>query len=186
MISTSTSGALGCARFIIEPFLASALYHGPVEQAIVPVLVVLGILFLLWYIAGNELMRRRGRRLAVWCKQVADRYGAKQTIKWYTLHSFRLEVQSPSAPFESLALTGLTESWDVPVIWLWNRLNWRRDMVLVQLTLQRQPMFGFELYRPRAVLAGDARHAARQEGWPGDSLDGFRLAAPNDAARDLA
>ena len=34
------------------------------------------------------------------------------------MHSFRLEVQEPKAPSRSGAITGLVESWDVPVIWL--------------------------------------------------------------------
>ncbi|HLQ31261.1 MAG TPA: hypothetical protein VK457_01100 [Chloroflexota bacterium] len=154
------------------------------ERWTVPVLVVLGGLLIIWYLAGNELMRRRAQRLALWCKKAADGMGSKQAVKWYTLHSFRLDVE-PAGSFRSAALTGLTESWDVPLIWLWNRLNWRRDMVLAQLTLDKQPLWGLELYRPRAVLAGDAQHAARTEGWDEEALEEFRLAPANDANRKL-
>lgn len=156
-----------------------------VEGLTVPLLIAVGAALILWYVAGNELMRRRARRLALWCKKVADFVGSKQAVKWYTLHSFKLDVEGSGA-FRSVALTGLTESWDMPVIWLWNRLNWRRDMVLAQMTLDKQPLWGMELYRPRAVLAGDAQHAARQEGWTIESLDDLRFAPADDAARELA
>jgi hypothetical protein len=164
----------------------AALYHASVQQLLVPVLIAIGALLIVWYVAGNELMRRRGGRLALWCKHVADQFGSKQAIKWYTLHSFRLDVENPAEPYRTAALTGLTESWDMPLIWLWNRLNWRRDMVLAQVTLRKQPMWGLEVYRPRSVLAGDARHAARQEGWDEELLDGLKVAPASGPGRELA
>jgi hypothetical protein len=130
-----------------------------------------------WYVVGNEVMRRRGRSLAVWCKRSLDPLGGRQAIQWTTTQSFRLEVEGLEAPFGSGTLTGLVESLDVPVIWLANRANGRRDMVLLELSLRQQPIWGFELYRPRSVLAGDARKYAREEGWTEIPLDGFRLAS---------
>jgi hypothetical protein len=73
------------------------------------------------------------------------------------------------------------------MVWAWNRLRGRRDMVLVQATLRRQPLlWGFEVYRPKSILAGDARHAARQEGWPESELDEFGLAAAAEHGTRLA
>lgn len=157
-----------------------------VQQSTVAALVAIGALLIVWYLVGNELMRRRGKRLALWCKRVADQLSSKQAIKWYTLHSFKLETENPAKPFESAAFTGLTESWDVPFIWLWNRLNWRRDMVLAQVMLDRQPTWGLEVYRPRSVLAGDAHHAAHGEGWDEVAVDGFRVAPASGPGRELA
>jgi hypothetical protein len=142
-----------------------------------PVLFASGALLIGWYVVGNEVMRRRGRSLAVWCKRSLDPLGGRQAIQWTTTQSFRLEVEGLEAPFGSGTLTGLVESLDVPVIWLANRANGRRDMVLLELSLRQQPIWGFELYRPRSVLAGDARKYAREEGWTEIPLDGFRLAS---------
>jgi len=157
------------------------------DRLTLPLVGVLAVVLLVWYLAGNELMRRRGSRLAVWCKRAADNMGGKQAIKWFTLHSFRLEIEQVTTPIiRSAVLTGLVESWDVPVIWLWNRMNWRRDMVLAQLVLATQPMAGLELYRPGAILAGDAQHAARQEGWEEEPLDEFRIAPATERSQKLA
>ena len=137
----------------------------------------LGALLIGWYIVGNEVMRRRGRSLAVWCKRSLDPLGGRQSIQWITTQSFRLEVEGLKAPFGSGTLAGLVESLDVPVIWLANRVNGRRDMVLLQVSLRQQPIWGLELYRPRSVLAGDARHYVREEGWTETAFDGFRFAS---------
>ena len=147
------------------------------QNLALPVVFAIGALLIGWYIVGNEVMRRRGRSLAVWCKRSLDPLGGRQAMQWITTQSFRLEVEGLKAPFGSGTLTGLVESLDVPAIWLANRANGRRDMVLFQVSLRQQPIWGFELYRPRSVLAGDARKYAREEGWTETVFGGFRLAA---------
>jgi len=140
-----------------------------------------------WYFAGNELMRRRGKRLALWCKKAADPMGGRLAIRWLTHGSFQIEIPDPRPPFGFSSLTGLVESLDVPIIWLWNRSRGRRDMILLQLTLNQQPIWGLELYRPGSILAGDARQRARQDRWQEQDFDGFRLAsAGGSAPRELA
>lgn len=156
------------------------------NQFALPAVLVLSLFFIGWYIAGNEVMRRRGRALAVWCKRALDPLGGRQAIQWITAHSFRLEVQGMKSPFTSGSLTGLVESWDVPMIWFGNRLAGRRDMVLLQATLRRQPIWGLELYRRRSVLGNDARRAGAEESWSDRPLEEFRLASPGEALEGLA
>jgi hypothetical protein len=156
------------------------------DQVALPLFLVLGAFFIGWFVVGNELMRRRAARLARWCKRATDPLGGKRGVRWLTLHSFRLEVEDARAPFRSGSLTGLTESWDVPMIWLWNRRRGRRDLVLVQMGLRQPPRWGLELYRPLSPLAGDARHLARREGWEEAPLDELRVASPGPAAEALA
>jgi hypothetical protein len=156
------------------------------ESLGLPIALGLGVLLVGWYWAGNELMRRRAHRLALWGKRVLDPLGGKQSIRWFGGQAFRLEVEGAKAPFQSLMLTGLVESWDVPMVWAWNRLHGRRDMVLLQASLREQPMWGFEVYRPGSVLAGDARHFATQEGWPQQPLEELTLAAGGQPPRELA
>lgn len=147
------------------------------QNLALPIVFAIGVVLIGWYLVGNEVMRRRGRSLAVWCKRSLDPLGGRQAIQWLTTQSFRLEVEGLRAPFGSGTLSGLVESLDVPVIWLANRAYGRRDMVLLQVSLRQQPIWGFELYRPRSVLAGDARKYARDEGWTEIAVDGFQLAS---------
>ena len=146
----------------------------------------LGLVLVAWYWAGNELMRRRAHRLALWSKRVIDPLGGRQTIRWLGGQAFRIEVEGAQAPFRSLALTGLVESWDVPVVWAWNRLHGRRDMVLMQASLRQQPMWGLEVFRAGTLLTGDARLFARHEGWAEAPLGDLTVAAPGDTPRRLA
>jgi len=157
------------------------------NETALPIVLALGVFFVGWYLAGNEVMRRRARSLAVWAKRALDPMGGKLAVLWLTHHAFRLEGEGLKAPFHSGSLTGLVESWDVPMIWFRNRLNGRRDMVLFQARLRRQPIWGLELYRPRSLLAGDARRQALEERWKDEPLEEFRLAcAEGEAPRRLA
>jgi hypothetical protein len=156
------------------------------ESLGLPVALGVGVLLIGWYLAGSELMRRRVHRLALWSKRVVDPLGGSQSVRWLGGQAFRLEVEGPNAPFQSVMVTGLVESWDVPMVWAWNRLHGRRDMVLLHASLGKQPMWGLEVYRPGSILAGDSRHLARQEGWSESALDEFRMAAAGDAPARLA
>jgi hypothetical protein len=152
-----------------------------------PIALALGAVLVVWYVAGNELMRRRAHRLALWSRRIVEPLGGRQSIRWLSGQAFRLEVDGAAqAPFRSLHLTGLIESWDVPMVWAWNRLHGRRDMILVQATLRAQPLWGLEVYRPGTVLAGDSRHLARQEGWTESQLDDLQLATAGDVGSQLA
>jgi hypothetical protein len=159
----------------------------PVPDTIgAPIAIAIGALLIGWYLAGNELMRRRAHKLALWTRRVLEPLGGKQSIQWLGAQAFRVEVVEPKAPFSSLSITGLVESWDVPFVWAWNRLHGRRDMILVQAKLRSQPLWGFEVYRPGTLLAGDSRLFAEQEGWVETSLDELKVAAAADEPRQLA
>src|SRR5919202_840899 len=157
------------------------------ESLALPALLVVGGGLLVWYLAGNELMRRRGHRLAVWSKRALDPLGGTQSILWLTPQAFRLEVDAPrAAGLKRVSVTGLVESWDVPMIWLWNRWRGRRDMVVLSLSLAEQPLWGFEVFRPRSILAADARHYAKLEGWQLEPDEDLMIAAGGDGPRQLA
>ena len=158
------------------------------DKVALPALIALGAGLLVWYLGGNEVMRRRAHRLAVWSKRGIDPLGGRQSVQWLTQQAFRLQVEAPRvAGMKAVTLTGLVESWDVPMVWLWNRLHGRRDMVVLSLTLRDQPVWGFEVFRPKSILAGDARHLARQEGWVEQPLGpDLVLAAGGDGPRHLA
>jgi hypothetical protein len=160
-----------------------------------PVAVVaLGAVFIAWYLAGNELMRRRAHSLALWCREAAELSGQSPstgpgqglTILWLTNSAFRIDVQAPEPPLQAASFTGLVESLDVPMVWLWHRLRGRRDMVLLQLTLQRPPLRGLEVYRQPSLLAGDARHRVREQRWQETPLDGLQMAPAGAVTEEMA
>src|SRR5256885_1267555 len=86
----------------------------PLQNLALVFVFVLGALLIGWYLVGNEVMRRRGRSLAVWCKRSLDPLGGRQAIQWITTQSFRLEVEGLKAPFVAGSLAVLSRSMNVP------------------------------------------------------------------------
>jgi hypothetical protein len=72
------------------------------------------------------------------------------------------------------------------MVWAWNRLHGRRDMIVLQATLRFQPFWGLEIYRPGTVLAGDSAQLARREGWTETPLGQLRVATPAQTGTALA
>src|SRR5215468_8911336 len=101
----------------------------PLDAVGLPIALAVGALLITWYFLGNELMRRRAQRLAIWTKRAVDPLGGKQSIRWLGTQAFRMEIEDTAAPFRSLLATGLVEPWDVPFVWAWNRLHGRRDLL---------------------------------------------------------
>ncbi|GIW11715.1 MAG: hypothetical protein KatS3mg061_2772 [Dehalococcoidia bacterium] len=136
-----------------------------VDQVGLIALMLLGGLFLGWFFFGGEYNRRRAGKLAQWVYRGVRPFLGVASIRWITTHAFDLFVEHPPAPFTSLRVTGLLESRDMLAIWAYNRLVFRPDLLVIAATLRRKPLWGFELFRCRSILAGDARRDARAEGW---------------------
>lgn len=121
--------------------------------------------FVLWFLVGGEYNRRRAGRLARWVYQGLKPYLGTASIRWLTTHAFEVFVEDPRPPFAALKVTGLLESRDMVTVWLYNRLADRPDLLVLRANLRRRPVWGFEAFRPRTILSGDARREAEAEGW---------------------
>jgi hypothetical protein len=121
--------------------------------------------YIVWFLVGGEYNRRRAGRLAQWIYRGLTPLLGKASIRWLTAHAFDMFVEDAHRPFSALKITGLLESRDMVAVWLYNRMTYRPDLVVLRANLQRTPACGFEAFRTRTILAGDACQAAKQEGW---------------------
>jgi hypothetical protein len=128
-------------------------------------------LFLLWYFAGAFLTRRRLAMAARWVYQGLDLYRdptpdrTRASIKWLSTNAFNILFENARPPLSAVVATVLLRSRDMMTIWLIDRLSGRRDLLMLRYDLERQPIWGVEIFRPRSILAGDSRRIATDEGW---------------------
>ena len=133
--------------------------------------------FLGWYFIGAAINRRRIAEAARWVHRGLDIYRdptpdrTKASIKWLSTNAFNIMLEGARPPFSGLVATVLLQSRDMVTVWLTDRLSGRRDLLLLRCEFQRQPIWGVEIFRPRSVLAGDARRLATTEGWPVEPSD---------------
>ena len=128
--------------------------------------------FLLWYFVGAHFTRRRLALAAQWVYRGLETFRAPgpermpASIKWLSTNAFNITLEAAKPPFSAVVVTVLLRSRDMTTMWLIDRLTGRRDMLMLRFDLERQPIWGVEIYRRRSILAGEARHAAKQSGWP--------------------
>lgn len=146
--------------------------------------IAIALLFLVWYLVGSWVNRRRMADAARWVHRGLAHYHdpragrAKESIKWLSTNAFNMLLENPKPPFAGVLATVLLQSRDMLTVWLSDRLSGRRDLLLLRYELKRQPIWGVEIFRPRGLLAGEARRVAREEGWSIEpSADGRLLAA---------
>lgn len=120
---------------------------------------------LVCFVIGGEYNRRRAARLGLWVYQGLRLFPGRASVRWLTTHAFEVFVDDPPRPFSVLRVTALLESRDMLAVWLYNRLSYRPDLLVLRANLQRKPIWGCEVFRPRTILSGDARYEAEAESW---------------------
>jgi hypothetical protein len=144
------------------------------------VLVVAGA-FLLWYFVGAHFTRRRLAEAARWvhrglptlCPLGSE--GPRASIKWLSTNAFNIALETARPPFSAVVVTVLLRSRDMVTMWLIDRFRRRQDLLMLRFDLERQPIWGVEIYRRRSVLAGDASDLVRASGWAAQSLPNSNL-----------
>ena len=138
----------------------------------IPLVVVMVAVFLAWFFIGSIVNRRRIAEAARWINRGLEVLRepppnpSKASIKWISTNAFNILLEGPRPPFRGVVATVLLQSRDMITVWLMDRLTGRRDLLLLRCELRRQPIWGLEVFRPRSILAGDARRSATLEGWP--------------------
>jgi hypothetical protein len=134
------------------------------------VVTVAGV-FLLWFFVGAHLTRRRLAEAARCVYRGLELYNApgptpmQASIKWLSTNAFNIALESARPPFTAVVVTVLLQSRDMMTMWLIDRVSSRRDLIMLRFDLERQPIWGVEIYRRHSILAGEATHLAKRSGW---------------------
>ncbi len=144
----------------------------------------LAALFICWYFIGAAINRRRIADAARWVHRGLEPYKERGqgkgnlSIKWLATNAFNVLLEGAQSPFRGVVATVLLQSRDMVTVWLIDRMTGRRDILLLRCDLRKLPIWGLEIFRPRSILAGDARHRAKQEDWPVETwVDGGLVVA---------
>lgn len=105
--------------------------------------VVIGISIFIgaWYLTGFYYNRRQGERTLTWLRTSLEPWGKISSVR--LLGSFssgaQLEINRANAPFQSLEVTFVLESRENLPLWLFNRLQGRRDEIFFKANLRSIP-----------------------------------------------
>lgn len=98
------------------------------------IVIALSVFLFLWYIGGHLYNRRRGRYLLRWLEEGLDVVGEERQWGWLgsPASGARILIQQAYPPFQRMEITLLLENREIPVLWLADRLQKKRDAVIIK------------------------------------------------------
>ncbi len=100
--------------------------------------IALSVVLFLWYIGGHLYNRQRGRRLFRWLEEGLGALGEEYQWGWLGSPASGARILIPQAhpPFRRMEITLLLENREIPILWLADRLQKKRDALIIKATLQ--------------------------------------------------
>lgn len=100
--------------------------------------IALSVFLFLWYIGGHLYNRRHGRRLFRWLEGGLKVLGEEYRWRWLGSSASGARILIPQAhpPFRRIEITLLLENREIPILWLADRLQKKRDGAIIKATLR--------------------------------------------------
>lgn len=110
--------------------------------------IALSVFLFLWYIGGHLYNRQCGRRLFRWLEEGLKVLGEEYQWGWLgsPASGARILIPQAQSPFRRIEITLLLENREIPILWLANLLQKKRDAIIMRATL-RSP-------KPREIQVG--------------------------------
>ncbi|MCX7855649.1 MAG: hypothetical protein N2556_06705, partial [Anaerolineae bacterium] len=92
----------------------------------------------LWYIGGPLYNRQRGRYLFRWLEEGLKVLGEEYQWGWLGSPASGARILVPQAhpPFRQMEITLLLENREIPILWLADLLQKKRDAIIIKATLR--------------------------------------------------
>ncbi len=142
-------------------------------------IIALSVFLFLWYIGGHLYNRQHGRRLFRWLEEGLKVLGEEYQWGWLGSPASGARILIPQAhpPFRRIEITLLLENREIPILWLADRLQKKRDAIIIKATL-RSPERGEIQVGPPNEL----RNAAILSWNRGTGPHGLMVAYPGSSA----
>jgi hypothetical protein len=144
----------------------------PTAWLFVLVAVVLG-----WFAYGVIGNIRRGNSVLRWLQGGLPKVGAKTTLRWLGSSVVELKIDDARPPFRSIEILLVLEPRDVPWLWLFARLQGRRDLMIVRGQLSSAPRYEFSLVAPGSWTGRGLPRETTARNWTVEPLETHLLAA---------
>lgn len=143
------------------------------------IFVALVVIFVGWFALGTHINVRKGHRLLDWLQTGLPLIGEKTTLRWLGSSVVHLKIENARKPFRRAEVLFVLEPRDVPPLWLFSRLEGRRDLLIVRAELRDPPKLQVEVLDRKAwsTVARDVKQLNWQLQSPSDNQP-FQVYSP--------
>lgn len=146
------------------------------------IFVALVVIFVGWFALGTHINVRKGHRFLDWLQTGLPLIGEKTTLRWLGSSVVHLKIENAREPFRRAEVLFVLEPRDVPPVWLFSRLEGRRDLLIVRTELREQPKLQVEVLDRKAwsTVAREVKQLNWQLQSPSDNQP-FQVYSPQPA-----
>ncbi len=148
------------------------------------IFVLLVVVFVGWFALGTHANVRKGHRFLEWLQDGLPLLGEKTTLHWLGSSVVQLKIENAREPFRRAEVLVVLEPRDVPLIWLFSRLQGRCDLLIVRTELRTQPKLQLEILAAKAWSGRAVAQEIAQLNWPLQSAAAgqpFQIYSPTPA-----
>ncbi len=114
------------------------------------IFVALVVVFVGWFALGTHINVRKGHRFLEWMQTGLPLIGEKTTLRWLGSSVVHLKIENAREPFRRAEVLCVLEPRDVPPVWLFSRLEGRRDLLIIRTELREPPKWQVEVLDRKA------------------------------------
>ncbi|HLI62578.1 MAG TPA: hypothetical protein VKV05_04205 [Terriglobales bacterium] len=129
------------------------------------IFVLLVVVFVGWFALGTHTNVRKGHRFLEWLQDGLPLLGEKTTLNWLGSSVVQLKIEKAREPFRHAEVLVVLEPRDVPLIWLFSRLQGRCDLLIVRTQLRTPPKVQVEVLAGKAWSARSVAQEVTQLNW---------------------
>ena len=139
------------------------------------VVIALSIALVVWYFVGSQMNRRRAKSLLQWIRGGIQVFGGHATVRPLGTSGFQVNVEKAKGPFKKVGIMTFLESREMLLLWIFNRLRGRRDLMILKSDLRTRPKTELEVIRKGARMAKRALKTIDDESWVREEIENGKL-----------
>ncbi len=129
-------------------------------------LLILAAVLMAGYAVGRWTNQRLSRRISAWLEPGLRSLRGTPSVQPVQRSIFRIQVTNARRPFQTVTASVVLISREVLPTWLWEKLNRRRDLLVVHVTFRQSPAQEVEIVDPGNELGRRGLAQIKNLDWP--------------------
>jgi hypothetical protein len=139
-----------------------------------------------WYCVALRHKQRKAREVLRWIQSALAGRGQVIGISWTGAAKFRVPLRLTCGVFQKAWVLVEMQSGQTPLLWLFNKLHKRRELVTFQADLDLPPAFSLHVHNFRWVARSSRRTPENRAGWNFECLQPLIISTRPEQQKEIA
>ncbi len=135
------------------------------ENLAFPFLLLIALVVVGGFALGTGWNVRKGDVILKWLREGLPLIGERTTLRWLGSSVVELKMAKAKDPYRNVETLVVFEPRDVIFLWVWSRLQGRRDLLIFRGTLNAAPAFELEVFDPHGWTTHHTERDVQKKNW---------------------